>query len=114
MCFHAKFVVLSMDIPYRITITDTMNSTTSALFYGFKTNTPPPEGLPASCSLPSASSNSYAYTELPFREGKPDTASTNCFLAMMLTDINLAGARSILARGVASDGTYPTQSDFLA
>ena len=35
---QAQFVVLSMDIPYRVTDGNNENSTTSALFYGFKTN----------------------------------------------------------------------------
>ncbi len=75
---------------------------------------PAPDCLPASCSLPDASSNSYAFSEMPFREAPPDTATTNSFLAMMLTDSNLAGADLILARGVASDSTFPTQTVYLA
>ena len=75
---------------------------------------PPLVCLPASCSLPDASSNSYAFSELPFREALPDTATTNSFLAMMLTDNTLAGAEAILARGVASDSTFPTQAVYLA
>jgi uncharacterized protein (TIGR03790 family) len=115
---QAEFVLLSIDIPYRVTDGDgSRNSTTSALFYGFKTNTAPPlppECLPASCSLPDASSNSYAFSELPFREAPPDTAPTNAFLTMMLTASNLASADLILSRGVASDSTFPTQTVYLA
>ena len=113
---QADFVLLSMDIPYRVTDSGSYNSTTSALFYGFKTNTAPPpclEWLPT-CSLPDASSNSYAFSEMPFREALPDTATTNSFLAMMLTDTTLAGAELILSRGVASDSTFPTQAVYLA
>jgi uncharacterized protein (TIGR03790 family) len=110
---QSHFVLLSMDIPYRVTDGTGQNSTTSALFYGFKTNTAPVAGI-ASCSLPDNSSNSYAYSELPFSQAMPNTATTNSFLAMMLTDTNLAGAESILNRGVAADNTYPTQTVYLA
>ncbi len=114
---QAEYVLLSMDIPFTVGDNGSYNSTTSVLFYGFKTNTAPPlppECLPASCSLPDASSNSYAFSELPFREAPPNTATTNSFLAMMLTDNTLAGADLILTRGVASDSTYPTQAVYLA
>jgi uncharacterized protein (TIGR03790 family) len=114
---QATYVLLSMDIPYRVRDGASLNSTTSALFYGFKTNTPPPlppECLPGSCSLPDASSNSYAFSEMPFREASPNTTPTNSFLAMMLTASNLAGAELILSRGIASDSTFPTQAVYLA
>jgi uncharacterized protein (TIGR03790 family) len=110
---QAQFVLFSMDIPYRVTDDTGQNSTTSALFYGFKTNTAAVDGI-ASCSLPDNSSNSYAYSELPFSQARPNTAATNSFLAMMLTDTNLAGAETILARGVAADNSYPTQTVCLA
>jgi len=110
---QAQFVLLSMDIPYRVADDTGQNSTTSALFYGFKTNTTAVDGIP-SCSLPDNSSNSYAYSELPFRQARPDTAATNSFLAMMLTDTSLAGAETILARGVTADNSYPTQTVCLA
>src|SRR6187399_297242 len=49
---QAQVALLSMDIPYRITEAENQNSTTSALFYGFKTNTASPgPGLPVTCSL---------------------------------------------------------------
>ena len=114
---QAEFVLLSMDIPYRIADNESYNSTTSALFYGFKTNTPPPlppACLPGSCSLPDSSSNSYALSELPFPEAPPNTAPTNSFLTMMLTASNLASADLILSRGVASDSAFPTQTVYLA
>src|ERR1017187_7062771 len=110
---QAQFVLLSMDIPYRVTDDTGQNSTTSALFYGFKTNTAAVDGI-ASCSLPDNSSNSYAYSELPFSQARPNTAATNSFLAMMLTDTNLAGVESILNRSVAADNSYPTQKVYLA
>ena len=111
---QAEFVLLSMDIPYRVVDGASQNSTSSALFYGFKTNSTPPTGLPATCSLPDASSNSYAFSELPFRDARPNTAPTNSFLVMLLTDTTLAGAEAILNRGVASDSTFPTQTVILA
>lgn len=111
---QAQFVLLSMDIPYRVTDGINNNSTTSALFYGFKTNTAPPPGRPASCSLPDNSSNSYAYSELPFSQATPNTASTNSFLAMMLTATNLADAEATLRRSVAADSSFPTQTVCLA
>ena len=110
---QAQYVVLSMDIPYRVTDGNNVNSTTAALFYGFKTNGAPVEGL-GSCSLPDLSSNSYAYSELPFSQALPNTAVTNSFLAMMLTDTSLAGAENTLRRGVAADSSFPTQAVYLA
>jgi len=109
---QAQFVLLSMDIPYRVTDGNNVNSTTAALFYGFKTNGAPVVGL-SSCSLPDASFNSYVYSELPFGQAPPDTASTNAFLAMMLTDTNLAQAEITLHRGVAADSSFPTQAVYL-
>ncbi len=105
---QADLVLLFMDIPYRVTDGDNENSTTSALFYGFKTNDPS-----GSCSLPDVSSNSYAYSERPFPQAWPNTAITNAFLAMMLTDTNLAAAETILRRGVAADQTHPNQTVYL-
>jgi uncharacterized protein (TIGR03790 family) len=106
---QAEIVLLSMDIPYRVINGDSENGTTSALFYGFKTNTAPPPGLPDTCSLPSDSTNSYAYSELPFALAEPETASTNSFLAVMLTDHSLAQAESTLQRGAASDNSFPPE-----
>jgi len=114
---QTTFVLLSMDIPYKVTDGVSYNGTTSALFYGFKTNTAPPlppECLPGTCSLPDASSNSYAFSELPFWQAQPNTAPTNAYLTMMLTDSNLDGAELILTQGVASDSTFPTQTVYLA
>ena len=107
---QAVYVLLSMDIPFTVSDNGSYNSTTSALFYGFKPNT----GPLGSCSLPDASSNSYAFSEMPFSEATPNTATTNSFLAMMLTDNTLSGAELILSRGVASDSTFPIQPVYLA
>jgi uncharacterized protein (TIGR03790 family) len=110
-----QFVLLSMDLPYQVVGANGLNSTTSALFYGFKPDTVPLPGLPASCSVPDDSTNSYAFSELPFSESAPNTAPTNSFLAVMLTDSNgLASAELILDRGVASDSSFPTQTVYLA
>jgi uncharacterized protein (TIGR03790 family) len=110
---QAEIVLLSMDIPYRVINGDSENGTTSALFYGFKTNTTPSMGLPDTCSLPDQATNSYSYSELPFALAEPETASTNAFLAVMLTDTSLAEAETTLDRGVASDGTFPEETVFL-
>jgi len=108
-----EYVVLSMDLPYEVGATNGENTSTSCLFYGFKpdTNSPVP-GYP-SCSLPDYSFNSYAFSELPFPQGAPSTATTNSFLAFLLTDTNLAAAESTLQRGVASDSTFPNQTVLL-
>jgi uncharacterized protein (TIGR03790 family) len=111
---QGQFVLLSMDIPYRIYEADSQNGTTAALFYGFKTNTTPPQdGLPGSCSLPEDSTNSYGFSELPFCEARPQTAPTNAFLAMLLTSDTLTRAQLVLERGVASDSSFPTQTVYL-
>lgn len=107
---QAQFVLLSMDIPYSVSDGSSINSTTSALFYGFKTNDAPPGAI---CWLPDPSSNSYAFSELPLSASRPGTAATNSFLTMMLTDSNLAGAELVLSHGVASDSTFPTQTVYL-
>lgn len=108
-----QYVLLSMDIPYRVFGTNGINSTTSALFYGFKPDTSPPPGVPASCSLPDNSSNSYAFSEAAFVDAPPDTAATNSFLTVMLTATNLAYAEMTLSNGVAADGAFPAQSIYL-
>jgi len=111
---QAEIVLLSMDIPYRVDNGDSQNSTTSALFYGFKTNTAPPPGVTIpSCSLPDDSANSYAYSELPFAVAPPQTAGTNAFLAVMLTGTNLAQAEFTLESGLAGDGSFPPETVYL-
>jgi uncharacterized protein (TIGR03790 family) len=107
------YVLLSMDIPYRVVEGDSGNSTTSVLFYGFKTNSDVQPGLPTTCSLPDFSSNSFAFSELPFEVAMPNTAVTNSLLAFMLTDSSIAGAEAILDRGRLSDSSFPTQAVYL-
>lgn len=111
---QVNYILLSMDIPYAVSDGTSVNSTTSALFYGFKTNSTPPAGLPSTCSLPDASTNSYYFSELAFPGGGPQSADTNSYLAAMLTDATLAEAESILARGISSDGVFPQQPVVLA
>lgn len=108
-----QYVVLSMDLPYEVSATNGLNSTTSALYYGFKPDTNPPQGLPITCSLPDDSSNSYAFSELPFSQFPPNTALTNSFLAVMLTQSNLPAAELLLDQGVAGDGSFPAQPVYL-
>ncbi len=103
------YVVLSMDIPYRVTSTNGDNSTTAALFYGFKTNDCPTCPFPG-CTLPAYTSNAYAGSEDIFRDLAQFGNRTNTFLVMMLTSSNLAQAMAIVDRGVASDGAFPTQT----
>jgi uncharacterized protein (TIGR03790 family) len=113
---QADYVVLSMDIPYQVTASNGINSTTAALFYGFKTDdctTNCPAGIPG-CNLPASSSNAYAGTEGIFRQTPPIAAGSNSWLVTMITSSNLAQAQTIIDRSAASDGTFPTQMVWLA
>ncbi|MFO1513207.1 MAG: TIGR03790 family protein [Verrucomicrobiota bacterium] len=94
------YVVLSMDIPYRVS-GGRPNSTTSALFYGFRSGT---KDL----------TNSYANSEAQCPEAKPATAPTNSFLTMMLTAGSLEQAKHLVDQGVASDGSFPASVAWLA
>lgn len=108
------YVVLSMDIPYHVSATNGVNSTTSSLYYGFVPDGPAPgPGLPTSCSLPDASSNSYAGSELPFRSIAPGSGAGS-WLVTMLTASNLNFAMQAVNQGVNSDASYPTQTVYLA
>ena len=117
-----EVVLLSMDIPYRVTLTtgssatSGSNSTTAALFYGFKPDGCSgscPAGLP-SCNLAPGSTNLYAGSEGIFRSTPPLSATSNSWLVMMITASNLAQAKQILNNGVNGDGAFPTQKVFLA
>jgi uncharacterized protein (TIGR03790 family) len=113
---QVDYVVISMDIPYQVTDTNGINSTTAALFYGFKTDDCTgdcPAGIPG-CNLPAASSNAYAGSEGIFRQTPPIAAGSNSWLVTMITSSNLAQAQAIIDCGVASDGAFPTQTIWLA
>ena len=109
------YVVLSMDIPYRVTnttvnVANNFNSTTAALFYGFKDN---PADPMAACSLAAATTSLYAGSEGIFRQTPPISTTSNSWLVMMLTSSNLAQAKLVVDRGMASDFAFPTQTVFL-
>ncbi|HEX5218715.1 MAG TPA: TIGR03790 family protein [Verrucomicrobiae bacterium] len=97
---QVQYVVLSMDIPYRVT-GSRPNSTTSALFYGFK---------PGTKDL----TNSYAGSEARFKEAEPTTAPGYSFLTMMLTAGSLAQAKRLVDQGIASDQSFPESPAWLA
>lgn len=104
-----EFVLLSMDIPYRVQSGTSYNSTTSTLFYGFKSDLPQ-----GSCTLPSTATNPYAATEGIFRLLPSAPTFTNALLTTMITASNLADAKLTVDQGVAGDSTFPTQPVMLA
>lgn len=106
---QVQFVVLSMDIPYRVRSGTSLNSTTSALFYGFKA-----DGSQGSCMLPSAAANPYFNTEAPLREISGVPTLSTALLTTMITASNLASAKLVVDQGVLSDFTRPTQPLILA
>jgi uncharacterized protein (TIGR03790 family) len=96
------YLVLSMDIPFQTVNTNSFfNGTTSALFYGFRTDS-------------QSQVNSYAASEQVFRNAKPAGAPGYSFLATMITSATLAQAKQIIDQGVASDSTFPRQPVLLA
>lgn len=107
------YVVLSMDFPFQVTDATGLNSTTADIYYGFKPDGAAQPGLPASCNLPTVSVNSYAGSEGIFRFSSPTTATTNSFLTVMITSSTLDQAKAIIDHGVASDGSFPTQTVIL-
>jgi uncharacterized protein (TIGR03790 family) len=116
---QVDFIVLSMDLPYKVINSGVpgvngINSTTSALFYGFKSDFAVPSFDPASCNLPAATSNAYAASEGIFRATPPTSPLSTSFLVTMITSTSLPLAKQIVDQGVASDGTFPTQTVFLA
>ena len=104
---QVDYVALSMDIPYRVATGGGDNSTTTALFYGFKTN-----GAGSGCVLASTSTNDYAFSETFFRDLMPGTNGSS-FLTTMLTAPRLDQARRFVDQGVKSDFTSPTQTVLL-
>jgi uncharacterized protein (TIGR03790 family) len=99
------YLVLSMDIPFQTSFGSTVNSTTSALFYGSRLG----DG-----SDPLGVTNSYAASEAVFRQATPVGAPGYSFLATMITADSLTQAEQLVDQGVASDGTYPQQPVVLA
>ena len=104
------YVVLSMDIPYRVSSSgEGYNSTTSALFYGYKND---PNGG-SECEITSGSTSLYAASEGIFRQTPPISASSNSFLVTMITANDLPTAKMIVQQGATSDGTFPTETVWL-
>ena len=109
------YIVLSMDLPYRVVqAPDYPNSTTSSLFYGFKPDINPYYPNVLLCSLAPGSSNAYSGSESIFRTNPPISASSNSWLVTMITSTSLTQALAVVDQGVASDGTFPTQTVYLA
>ena len=93
---QVDYILLSMDIPYRVSnstgsVNNNYNGTTSALFYGFKDNPLDPNLF---CSLAAGSTNFYAGSESALRQRPPISATSNSWLAIMLTSSNLAQAKA--------------------
>jgi uncharacterized protein (TIGR03790 family) len=99
------YVVLSMDIPFQTSFSNTLNSTTAALFYGLRLG---------NGSDPWGTTNSYAASEAAFRQAPLVGAPAYSFLATMITADSLAQAKQLVDRGVASDGTFPQKPVVLA
>lgn len=93
-----EYLVLSMDIPFQTSVGSTVDSTTSALFYGLRLG----DGTD-----PLGITNSYAASEGVFNT--PAGAPGYSFLTTMLTADSLAQAEQLVNQGVASDGTFPQQ-----
>lgn len=103
------YVVLSMDIPYRVFQNGGgENSTSAALSYGFKADSHP------QCSLADGSASAYAGSEGIFRNSLPINSASNQFLVTMITGDSLALALRVVDHGVYSDSTFPTQPVYLA
>ena len=108
-----------MDFPYRVVQTGApsgINRPPPHCFTGSRRTIAAvivrPEFPAAIC--PTASSNAYAFSEGIFRQTPPIAAGSNSWLVTMLTSSNLAQAQAIIDCGVASDGTFPTQTVWLA
>jgi uncharacterized protein (TIGR03790 family) len=99
---QVDYVVLSMDIPFQTSFGSTVNSTTSALFYGLKSAGEP--GV----------TNSYAASENVFRLSRPASAPGFSFLTTMITAGTLGQAKALVDQGVAGDATLPTRPVVLA
>jgi uncharacterized protein (TIGR03790 family) len=93
-----EFVVLSMDIPFSVGSDALNNGTTSALFYGVKSNAAPGSLV---------QTNSYFASEASFAQAKPVAAAHRSFLTTMLTAADLIQAKRLVDQGVDSDATFP-------
>jgi uncharacterized protein (TIGR03790 family) len=102
---QVEYVVLSMDIPFQTSFGSTVNSTTSALFYGLRLgNGNDSFGV----------TNSYAGSEGAFYQTTPAGATGYSFLAAMITAGSLAQAKQLVGQGVTGDCTSPQKSVVLA
>ena len=100
------YVVLSMDIPFQTSFGSTVNSTTSALFYGLRLGN-------GSDSF--GTTNSYAASEAAFGPGTQVVGSPGySFLTAMITAGSLTQAEELVNQGVSSDGTFPQSPVILA
>lgn len=106
------YVVLSMDIPYRVDdmstgTTGNQNSTTSALYYGYQND--PHEISPGfDCEIAPGSTSLYYGSEGIFRQTPPINANSNSWLVTMIASSNdLAFAEATVLQGATSDGTFP-------
>ncbi len=99
------YVVLSMDVPFQTAFGSTVNSTTTALFYGLRLG----DGTD-----PLGITNSYAASETAFGQTAPAGSPGYSFLTTMITADSLADAEQLVDQGVASDGTFPQAPAVLA
>ena len=99
------YIVLSMDIPFQTSDGATVDSTTTALFYGLRVG----DGTD-----PLGITNSYAASEGIFSQDLPVGSPGYSFLTTMITGDSLAQAEQLVNQGVASDGTFPQQPVILA
>jgi uncharacterized protein (TIGR03790 family) len=99
------YVVLSMDIPFQTTYNGLVNGTTSAIFYGLKTEAPP-DWVNIT--------NSYYSSEGSFTDSRPASAPGLSFLTTFITSDSLDAAKKLVDHGVAGDGTFPRQPMLLA
>ncbi len=109
---QVDYVVLSMDFPYRINTPTAQNGTTSALFYGFKTNDPATAGQV--CRIAPDGFSQYYGSETRFRDGAPTNTPGYSFLTTLITGPSLAQAQRYLDQGLAGDATHPTNRILLA
>jgi uncharacterized protein (TIGR03790 family) len=93
-------LVLTRDLPYRVTVGSVANGSSAVLFYGFRTNGPP-------CSISSAARSDYFATETAFTHAD-GPSSNRYYLSSVLTGYDLDQARRTVDRAVLADGSFPT------